>query len=79
MILPDEPKSSHANGLQVGVSVSSQSMGSLLLSPHFVPAGDLKGCPEDLGSHELRHLDMSAEEAARYGRLREGVGEMGKV
>ena len=63
---PDETKGSHADRLQVSVSVAL----SVLCMRHdlcrCIPAGDLKGCPEDLGTHKLRHLDSGLELMLRW-------------
>ena len=59
--LPDQPKGTHTNGLQVGVSVSAlalQHVSELRGSGAEVPAGDLEGSAKDLGTYKLGHDDF---------------------
>ena len=63
---PDKTKGSHADWLQVSVPVAL----SVLCICHdpckCIPAGDLKGGPEDLGTHKLRHVDSGLELTLRW-------------
>lgn len=60
--IPDEPESTHAHRLQIGVPdqrsiISSSLEGSLEgFARGCKPACDLERRPKDLGSHEFGHL-----------------------
>ena len=53
--IPNKTKGTHADRLQVGVPEPGVSK-ELLADCTRIPAGDLKGRAEDLGSHKLSHL-----------------------
>ena len=63
---PDKTKGSHADRLQVSVPVTLSALSMRQGSCKCIPAGDLKGGPEDLGTHKLRHVDSGLELMLRW-------------
>jgi hypothetical protein len=56
--IPDKPKGAHSHRLQIRIPaiLLTQLISQSLLIACTVPAGDLEGGAENLGTHELGHF-----------------------